>query len=289
MMRPRMDTVDRMALGLVLMFGSLLLGLALGALVGRFTRFEWGAATALLSLAAGGLGGAAWVASYYRFESVSVVLARTGCTERSGPERRGQPGPPFSVDRFGFVTPEGRELTLLAPERGAPCADDARDAPRPLRYLRRLAAAPGVQELPAQEDDDPRAAVAGPAVLAVFGGFGLLAGLFFVATARRQARIERLGPAADAPRPVGPVRRRLAVGLTVLGNLTLLGGVLAAAMADVPEETSTVWLFGAVAAACGVFVLAMAARRTLRLDVFLMWLIIGLGFGLAAWSVRVLA
>lgn len=279
--------LDPVALAILLMFGSLLAGIAVGALVGWRTRFETGAAIALLSLAAGGLGGAARVAYHYRVETAVVTLPRSACTERQTLDRRGR-ARPMSTDLHVLLLPDGRELTLVTPEQGGDCSQTEPIEPRRLRYRLADAARGSGTVVAAEVEPDDRSAEAVPWVFAAFGGFGLLAGLFFVATVLGDRRRQRLGAAADAAPPVGPGRRRLAGAFNAGGSLTVLGAFAATVVTDEDAAWSTQWLFAAIAAACLLYGLGFAARRQLRADTALMLMIIGGGFAAAAWSVHVL-
>lgn len=280
-----MDTsvheIDRMPLGLALMFGCLLLGMLVGAIVGRFRRFEWGAATALLSLAAGGLGGAAWVASFYHLETAVVSLARSGCINR--PVSPGQRQRDWSADRFVLLTASGRELSLQTPDLPRRCDEAGRDEPRLLRYLKADAARPDAVVLSAHLETDPQLPIAGPAVLAAFGSFGLLAGLFFLAIGRRRG-----APARETP-VLSPLRQRLGSSFTLAGNFTIFGAAMFAGFAEMSAERSAALVFGAVPLACLLYALGMAARRSLALDNGLILVIVGAGCGAAAWSVSALS
>lgn len=274
-MEPSIHSIDRMPLGLALMFGCLLLGMVVGAVVGRFTRFDLGAAIALLSLAAGGLGAAAWVASYYHLETAVVSLSRSGCIVQPATPRR----PHWSADRFVLLMPGGRELSLQAPDVPNRCDEAGRDEPQLLRYLKAGAAKPETTLLPVQFETDPKLPIAGPAVLAAFGSFGLLAGLFMLALGRR-----RSAPARAAT-VLSPLRQQLGTGFTMAGNFTIFGAAMYAGFADISVERSAALVFGAVPPACLLYALAMAARRSLALDNGLILLIVAAGCGAAGWSV----
>ena len=277
-----MHTIDRMPLGLALMFGCLVLGMIVGAIVGRLTRFEWGACTALLALAAGGLGGAAWVASYYHLETAVVTLARSGCIVRPGSQR----APNWSADRFVLLTPGGREVSLQTPDVSRGCDESGRDEPRALRYLKADAARPDAELRGAEPETDPQLPIAGPAVLAAFGSFGLLAGLFFLGLGRQRVQVLRHGSATG---PVLSERRQSTASLlTQLGNFTIFGAGMAAGFGDFSTERSTQLVFGSVPLACVAYAAALAARRQLGLVKLMILLIVGSGCAAAAWSVAAL-
>jgi len=274
--------LDPVALAVLLMFGSLLAGVAVGALVGWRSRFEAGAAVALLALGAGGLGGAALVARHFHVDTAVVTLAASGCSERTGTGAVAV----FHTQRYGMVKPDGRELMLLGPELPGPCEVTAASAEQRLRYP--LAAAHAGGPVPADVETDSRAPQAVPWVFVAFGGFGLLGGLVMLAHLRADARRARLGPSADAPPAVGPQRTALAGWFTLTGNVLVLVTGIATVFSDDDGTVSTFRLFASIAVACGCYALGFALRGVLRLKTFLILLIIASGFAAAGWSVLVL-
>lgn len=273
--------LDPVALALLLTFGGLLAGLAVGALVGWRTRFEAGAAVALLALAAGGLAGAALVARHFHADTAVATLPATGCSERAGTDAVSL----YSTQRYGLVLPGGRELTLLAPERPGPCERGASAGPQRLRYPRAAAQAGG--SVAAEIETDPRVAQAAPWVFLAFGGFGLAGGLVMLAQLRADARRARLGPAADQPPAVGPGRAALARWLALTANVLVLVAAIASVTSSDGGLVSTFRLFESITVACACHALAFGLRGVLRLETFLILLIIGGGFGAAGWSVLV--
>ena len=274
--------LDPVALALLLTFGSLLAGVAVGALVGWRTRFEAGAAVALLALGAGGLGGAALVARHFHLDTAVVTLAASGCSERAGTGKVAV----YRTQRFGLVLPDGRELTLLAPEQAGPCDGSAPPVEHRLRYLRAAALAGGVAA--AEIETDPRTPHTAPWVFVAFGAFGLLGGLVMLAQLRADARRARLGPAADAPPDVGPGRTAAAGWIMLTGNVLVLVTGVATVFSGDDGTVSTFRLFESIAVACVCYAAAFALRGVLRLETFLILLIIGGGFGAAGWSVLVM-
>ncbi len=272
---------DAVALALLLMFGSLLAGLAVGALVAWRTRFEAGAAVALLALGAGGLAGAGLTAKHFHRDTAIATVAASGCSERADTGRVSL----YSTLRFGLVLPDGRELTLLAPELPGPCERSVSTVPQRLRYPRDAARAGGTAT--AELETDPRTPTTVPWVFVAFGGFGLLGGLVMLAHLRADARRARLGPAADAPPAVAPGRAAAARWFTLTGNVLVLVAGVATVVSGDDGLVSTFRLFESIAVACACHALAHALRGMLRLETFLILLIIGAGFGAAGWSVLV--
>ena len=274
--------LDPVALALLLMFGSLLAGVAVGALVGWRTRFEAGAAVALLALGAGGLAGAALVAKHFHVDTAVATLAPSGCIERTGTGAVSL----HSTQRYGLLLPDGRELTLLGPELPGPCERSDPSKPQQLRYPRAAALAGGT--VPAEVETDLRAPQAAPWVFVAFGGFGLLGGLVMLAQWRADARRARLGPGSDAPPAVSPGRSALAGWFILTGNVLVLVAGIATVFSGDGGLVSTFRLFESIAVACACYTLAFALRGVLRLETFLILLIIGGGFGAAGWSVLVM-
>ena len=124
-------------------------------------------------------------------------------------------------------------------------------------------------------------------VFAAFGGFGLAGGLVLLARLRADARRARLGPAAAAPPAVAPGRRALARWFTLTGSVLVLVAGIATVFSGDAGQVSTFRLFESIAVACTCYALAFALRGQLRLETFLILLIIGAGFGAAGWSVLV--
>jgi hypothetical protein len=281
-----MDALDRpldpVALALLLMFGSLIAGMAVGVLVGWRTRFEAGAAIALLAFGSGGLAGAGLTARHFQFDTAVVTLPASGCSER--PDTSGQASV-HSTQRYGLVLPDGRELTLVTPEQPGPCERTSSSFQQRLRYP--LAAARSGGTVAAERETDTRAAHTVPWVFVAFGSFGLLGGLVMLAQLRADARRARLGPAADVPPAVGPGRTAAARWFTLTANVLVLVAGIGTVFSGDEGQVSAFRLFESIAVACACYALAFALRGVLRLETFLILLIIGGGFGAAGWSVLV--
>lgn len=189
--------LDRMALGVLILFGSLLPALPAALVVGRFTGFERGAAVGMLVFGLGGLVAAGSVASYFHLETVLLSVPRSACVDRSAAHAGERRPRAWSAEQYLLVTPDGRELVLQAPDQAMACAADpgSPDAPPGLlRVYRADLRAPGPLPIPARPEDEPRLPLAGPAVLAAFGCFWTLAGLFMLSATRRRAGGTGRGP-----------------------------------------------------------------------------------------------
>lgn len=288
------NPLDLYTLGLLALFGSLGLGGALGALVGRWSRFEWGMAVGLMCLAAGGLGAAARLAWFVSYESAVLVLPPARCEQQQvGEGERGW----VHIEHFEQVLSNGRVLRLRKPVDTGRCkvenpdAQDDRPAlPAPaqrLRYSIKDASMTSDQPTLAALETDPSQPWAMVGVFSAFGGFGLLAGLFFWAHGR--AEIRRARGLQRAPAQVVPWRRRMGAGLITAGNITLFAGAGFAAFGDMSVERSTFVIFGGAALACAEFMAAAALWRRLTAEVALILLIVGGGCAAAAWAMGVLA
>jgi hypothetical protein len=274
--------LDPVALALLLMFGSLLAGVAVGALVGWRTRFEAGAAVALLAFGAGGLAGAGLTARHFHVDTAIATVSADGCSERTGTGEVSV----HSTQRYGLVLPDGRELTLVTPESPGPCESNGSSPPERLRYP--LAAAQAGGTVAADIETDTRAPRTVPWVFVAFGGFGLLGGLVMLAQLRADARRARLGPAADVVPAISPGRAAAARWIALTANVLVLVAGIGTVFSGDDSVVSTFRLFESVAVACGCHALAFALRGMLRLETFLILLIIGGGFGAAGWSVLTL-
>jgi hypothetical protein len=139
----------------------------------------------------------------------------------------------------------------------------------------------------AELETDLRTPQTVPWVFVAFGSFGLLGGLVMLAQLRADARRARLGPAADAPPAVAPGRAAAARWFTLTGNVLVLVAGIATVISGDDGLVSTFRLFESIAVACACHAVAFALRGMLRLETFLILLIIGAGFGAAGWTVLV--
>ncbi len=255
------------------LFGSLGLGLPLGFLVGWRSRFEWGASVGLLCLAVGGLSAAARLYDYYEHISVVRQAEPAGCLEVPGSaESR-------SARHRPLFRPTGGGPTLVLPQKRGRCEDNTHADARRVRFV----PAPGAvapAPIEASFEDDPRRAMAAVGVFCAFGGFGLLAGLFFAATAWEQ-RQERLGRKRAVP-DIGPARQRLGRNLIWAGNMALLGTVAVGLLGGIDAPRDVARVFTCVVAGCTIYAAACAVRGQLSLTLALFFAIFIGGFGLAA-------
>ena len=109
---------------------------------------------------------------------------------------------------------------------------------------------------------------------------GLLAGLFFAVTSAHRHRVAV--PIDEGT--LSPRRQRLGQGVTIAGNLAMVGCALTAALADLSAVRSGMLVFGGAAAACVSFAIAQVSRRAWALDAALILAIVGGGCALAALS-----
>lgn len=291
---PELPDSERLfALGIAAMFGSLLVHGLVAFVVGRSAAsFEAGAAAGmvLFGLTALAIGtGVAWIVLV---QSVEFEARAVGC-EVHDPE----PGSPVVAMRrhlFAGTAPEAttprRFFTALEPGECPPAAEAASEStpdptaaaePAVVLRVRKSALQSGLDPVPAERVPDRKQAPAVVGVFGAFGGFWFLAGLTLVASwweSRRPAR----------PRPVSAARERWGTTFVVIGNLLLVGCLLVASLADWDAVRSTLFAFRGVSLACVFYAAAYFLRRKLSLATALILLIIGGGFGLAAWSLQYL-
>lgn len=281
---PELPDSERLfALGIAAMFGSLLVHGLVAVVVGRLaSSFEVGASAGMILFGLTALAIGAVVAWIVFAQSVELPARPSGC-EVHDPEPGGKP---VAMRRLLFASAGSarprRLFTALEPGECPPqtASPAAADPPVSLR-VRKTALKAGFDPMPAELVSDPKQA---PAVVGVFGAFGafwFLAGLAMVAS-RRESR----QPAPD--RPLSAARARWGVTLAAIGNLLVAAGLLVAVLADWDAIRSTLFAFRGVALACLFYAAAHFARRKLTLATALTLLIVGGGFGLAAWSLRFL-
>ncbi|HET9205829.1 MAG TPA: hypothetical protein VFO28_06310 [Burkholderiaceae bacterium] len=251
--------------GLLAMFGSVPLTAPIGWLIGRRAGFEGGVSLVLLVFGLAAAAAAVWLTIHVHLQTAVVIGTRTGCDVLADGTAR---------ERYEIGAPV-RPAVVAQPS--AAFCDRSTDEPTRLR-VRRAADADGV--LRARHEQDPRQANALIGVFGAFGGFGLLAGLFFAVTTLRRQR----GVAPTDVRMLSPRRQRLGQGFTIAGNLSMVGCALTAAFADLDAVRSGMLVFGGATAGCLSFALAMVARRSLALEAALILAIVGGGCALAALS-----
>ena len=259
--------LERIAtLGLLAMFGSVPLTLPFGWLVARRARFEAGVSVVLLVFGIAGAATALWLAIHVHLQTTVVMGTRVACEASTDGAAR---------ERYALVADAARVVVVSALARAC-----ERTPEEPVRRLRVRQTRAADLEVPGRVEDDPRQANALIGVFAAFGGFGLLAGLFFaVTTARRRRPV-----AVAAERALSPRRQRMGQGFTIAGNLSMVGCALTAGFADLSAVRAGVLVFGGAAVACLSFALALVAKRALALDAALILAIVGGGCAMAALS-----
>lgn len=293
------NPIDPFTLGLLLLFGGAAAGLLLGGLVGWITHFTWGLACGLLCTGLCGLGGAGQMAWFVARGSAVAENARVvRCEEHAVGTGR---DPFVRILHLQASAGDGRVLALRLPFVTGRCSqvEVAQEPPVRVRYALKDAASAtagilsGIApEIDAEREDDPRSAWAGVGVLGTFGGFTLLAGLFFGVLARREGQPSPVVEGAAArpdTRPLAAWRQRMGGGLMTAGNLAMLTGAVVAGISQAPTELVLARLFGTLAAACAIYLVAFALLGRLRAEVALALLIVGGGCGMAAWAVAAMS
>lgn len=259
-------------LGLVALFGGVLVHVPVALLVGRWKGGDAGITTGLLMFGLTGLAAAAAVASFVYLESAVVVLPRSGCEPLPA-----QDGEPRSQDNYLLPRPGLPPLKLVAPAQQRVCPEEA-EPPVRLRVRRDELAARGAAFAMPEPDEHQAPAMIG--VFAAFGGFAFLFGLGMlggVLEDRRRAR----GEPEPTPAVVHPLLALLANVVTAAGVVAAVGGFFGAIAT---EETgpSFALVFGGPALLCGALLLAQLLRWRLTLSAFAGLLLGMLGFGAAA-------
>lgn len=281
---PEVPDSDRLfALGIAVMFGSALIHGVVAVIVGRVAgSFDAGASAGMILFGLTALAIGAVVAWIVLVASVEIEARPTGC-EAHDPE----PGGPLVAMRrhqYAAVAGDGprRLFTALQPGECA-AAEEPPSAGKPSVVLRvrKSALRAGFDPMPAEVVQDRRQAPAVVGVFGAFGGFWFLAGLAMFAGPR-----EGRNPLPD--KAVSARRARWSTTLNVIGNLLVAGCLLVATLADWDATRSTLFAFRGVALACAFYAAAFFARRKLTLTTALTLLIVGSGFGLAAWLLKFL-
>ncbi|MBX3603672.1 MAG: hypothetical protein KF788_00295 [Piscinibacter sp.] len=266
-------------MGLLALFGGLLLWVPIGLLVGRFRGFEAGVGTGMMLFGLTGLG-AGGVLAWYLFQaSEEHVLLRRAC-EAVEVEDAGSV--PYSRDEFELVVPDGRRLRLEVEPYPGRCSDRADDEPVRLRVARAALAVPGDAPVAAERIVDPRQGVGLIGVFGAFGGFGLLGGGVITASAFESRRTRE-------PTPVSPGRAQLATALTTSGHFVLIGCLAIPWVLGWETERAVHYTFRGVAIACACWWAATVAGGRHSLAQTLFFLLMGGGFYLAALSVKFFA
>lgn len=278
------DTERLFAIGIAAMFGSLLVHGLVAAVVGRIAgSFEAGMSAGMILFGLTALAIGVAVAWTVFVQSVEFEARATGC-EVHDPEPG---GPPVAMRRqlFSAVRADGPRRLFTALEQGE-CPAATEESPTPsepgvVLRVRKIALQAGFDPMPAEVVQDRRQAPAVVGVFGAFGGFWFLAGLALVASRRKSRH-------PTPPRPLSPARQRWGTTFTVIGNLLLIGCLLGAGLADWDAVRGTLFAFRGVALACLFYAVAFHVRRSLTATTAIVLVIIGGGFGLAAWSLQYL-
>jgi hypothetical protein len=276
------DTERLFAIGLAAMFGSVLVHGIVAAIVGRVTgSFDAGASAGMVLFGLTALTIGAIVGWIVLVQSVEIEARLTGC-EVHDPE----PGsPPEAMSRrfYASVAGDGPRRLFTALERGECGETEVARTPDGTFVLRvrRSALRAALDPMPAERVQDRKQAPAVVGVFGAFGGFWFLSGLVMAASRR-----ERQSPSPD--RAVSEARARCGTTLGTIGHLLLAGSLLVASVADWDATRRTLFAFQGVAGACAFYAAAFFARRKLTVTTALTLLIVGGGFGLAAWSLKYL-
>jgi hypothetical protein len=254
--------------GLVAMFGSVLITSPLGWLVGRRTGFEGGVSLVLLVFGLAAAAAAAWLAVHVHLQTQVVMGTRVACDVLADGTAR---------ERYALAAGADARQAWVPRPSAAWCE---RTVDEPTQRLR-VRNAPGSDaQTMGRIEEDPRQANALIGVFAAFGGFGLLAGLFFAVTTARRHRVQGV----SEQHALSARRQRLGQGFTIAGNLSMMGCALTAAFVDMDAARAGVLVFGGAAAGCTSFALALIARRRFTIEAGLILAIVGGGCAMAALS-----
>lgn len=247
---------DPVAVAILTFFGAAFLGMAVGGLVGWRTRFEAGMAAGLLIMAVGGLTGAVRL-TLINLENARDTIVATGKLVdyvRETSTTTDSSGRTSSTRSYGplveFVAADGKAYRV----KGLGSSNQSLD----------IGTAVSVRYPPA---DPAKAVIAdfqnqwgGVFALALFGGFPLLAGLFFMFTAIGAARAQRRLSVRDdgALRPASAWAvwcesrgKRIAGYLNLIAALGFFGALLFAGFTD--GERALGFAFIGVAAAVSLY------------------------------------
>ena len=265
---------DPGAVAILTFFGAVFLGLAVGGLIGRLTRFEAGMAVGLLIMAVGGLTGAVRL-TLINLENARDTIVVTGklvdyvsdtstTTDLSGRTS--------SMRSYGplveFVAADGKTYRV----KGLGSSNQSLN----------IGTAVPVRYPPA----DPAKAViadfqnqwAGVFALALFGGFPLLAGLFFMfrEIGRASSRTDDRHPASAWSVWCESRGKRIAGYLNLIAALGFFGAILFAGFTD--GERVIGFAFIGVAAAVSLYAVSFLISNGGWQTVFIC-LIIAVVFG----------
>ena len=235
--------------GFAWIFGSVLLLIPVGVLIGRFRGAEAGAGSGLLMWGAGNLLVCALMASYTYLDTVVVQAAATRC--EPGTDGSGQPTRQFHF-AFQRTGEPAHELQLKAEPGLCP------ESPEPSVALRArrdaLASSTAIVPVEAEPSDLPLVIMV---AWGAFGGMAVLIGLL-IAGARAMGRpgqgVRSTGRSAAQETPAW--RQRLGLLFSQLGGLLFLAAFIAPWFIDGGENRALQLGFRCVAAAMGCWLLA---------------------------------
>jgi lipoprotein NlpI len=258
-------------------FGTAFLGIAIGALVARLTRFEVGMATGLLIMSVGGLAGAVRL-TLINLENAKGTVIATGKLVEYVSEASSTTD---SSGRTSGTRSYGPLVEFIAADGKAYRVKGLGSSSQSLE----IGTAVSVRYPPA---DPAKALIAdfqnqwgGVFALALFGGFPLLGGLFFLFTAIGGARVQYGLSVRDA-RPSAWVAwcesrgKRIGGNLNLIAALGMIGAILYAALGG--EARDAGFAFVGVAAAASLYAVSFLISNGGWQAVF-MCVIIAAGFG----------
>lgn len=267
---------DEAATHALLVFGlSLLVGPAVGALVGRFKTFFWGAGIGALLIGCAGLYGAVTV-GWQRYQSIAGTVSTQGSLVEFVEER--------SKDSKGYVT------TTRAPLVEYTAADGQK------RRVKGLGGSLSDKEW--GDAVEVRYSTADPAQalvadfqnmwgivwgLGLFGGFPTMFGLFFTGMALKEGRRGRPAPVREPT----PTQKKWRTRGTVLANVVFLAGF---ALVFLYPDDSAMKQFGAgfltIGAGALLHFVVQSFPPAMDFEARAIFAIVGLGFiafGYGAW------
>lgn len=257
--------MDPEALPHLVFWGAVLGGMALGAIVARFTTFQAGVAVGCLCIGAGGFA-AAWQFAQKQLDRAAQSASVEGVVVEAG----GKPLVRYVVDG------ETYEVSgLQGSQSGAEAGDKVR-----VSYLR---AAPAQAVL--GDFQNEWGATLG---FGVFGALPTLFGLVFAGTAYGDHRERRGLPPVPSPRllgrlglPIG-VQRAVSALLVVAGNVAFIGALFVtfAEPFGLGVEDSASFGFLGIGAACGIFILQQLVSPKGRWGTIGAMLVVGAGFAI---------
>jgi hypothetical protein len=258
----------------MLAFGaSLLIGPAIGGLVGWRKGFEWGTAIGALLIGIGGLYGAATL-GWHRYQSIAGTESVQGNLVEFVDEVIRDKGRSSTVRApiVEYTTPDGQKRRV----KGLGGSASGKDWGDPVEV--RYDVANPSQALVA----DFQNLWGGVWALGLFGGFPTLAGLFFLMVARNKGR-----PPA-APRSPTAAEQRWRSRGTVVANIVFLAGFAAAVFWPGDEIGRSLGVaFMTIGTGCLLHFVVQSFAPAMEFEFRVIFAIIGLvfvGFGYGAWK-----